>query len=116
MQFLVYEQDPVVLTDIYETLSDAFDVVIRKLSPAQEVSEMADAVREASVVFASISQRDFDTKWRDLLTAFPDLPVILIGTGSLSGFEPTERRVYLPRPFSSDGLVRAARTVLSGQR
>ena len=115
MQFLVYEQEPIVLADIYETLQDAFDVVIRKAPPFDAVEEVRAAIRDASVIFASVTQADYDAHWRDILSADPERPVVLISSSTLIGFEPTMRRICLPRPFTSEGLVNAARRVLSDQ-
>ncbi len=115
MTFLVYDKDPFVQADILETLAAAFpNCSVSLLSEIGLLGAVAKASAQPTVAVISASWADVKTQIADLGQRAHDLCLVLIGdeaAGDAEGILATS----VQRPFSSDSLLQAVRSVLSAR-
>ena len=116
MRFLVYEQDPLVRTDIIETLKDAFCGVIHMIEDLRDFARCIEQQVTPSVVILSVSGQDaLDSSSETLSFAErTGLVIICDDIPAENGNRPAAQ--FVPRPFNSTTLVSAVRNALSSQQ
>ena len=112
MPFFVYEQDPFVRADIFETLIGEFGSLVYLIPSLEEAPELAaEEAHKDAVLLISLSGEETVTEVAEVLKKLKGRRVIVI-----SGRDPEGEVAlfsYLRRPFSSDGLLNAVRNVIS---
>ena len=116
MLIAVYEQDPLVRSDISETLAGEFPQ-----SQVVEIGAMDEFVKTlagpaapvVAVISIDESFRDFSSisKGRDV----PATGFVFIADDDTDVTGLSLRHTFVSRPFSSSGLISAIRTALSAQ-
>jgi len=120
MSILIYEPDPLVCSDINETLSAGFPQCEIDVLDVFDITKLVDKISEIGVAVLSVTQEEIQQWMPELRNLRSWFPVVLIvddaprvgafDAGLDAGLN------YLPRPFSSTALLNVVSGVLSGQR
>lgn len=114
MSFLIFESDPLVRTDIYETLVDAFDdPKILVANTFEDVQAVLSDLRDPIVAILSIPVDALQASATSFADTWQHSTAILIGVDPpMSGPTP-EQIVYLPKPFSGEILISTIKNAYS---
>lgn len=115
MQFLVYEQDPLVRDDILETLKEAFSGVIHLIEDLRDFGCCNEQQNTPSVVILSVSGQDVLKERCDTFSLPSRAGVVIICDDLPAETETCVPAQFVPRPFNSRTLISAIRTALSSQ-
>ena len=116
MDFLVYERDPLVRTDIVETLKDAFVGVTHLLDDICELCVGSVDRATPSVLILSVPERDLLEKITDIMKAAAPAGIVIICDDPPAEAQRWSGLHFVPRPFHSGTLVSAVRNALSSQQ
>ena len=120
MSILIYEPDPLVRSDINETLSAAFPQCEIDELDVFDINKVVSKISEIAVAVLSVTQEEIEQWMPELRNLRAWFPVVLIVDdaplpGKL-GAGPDVGMDYLARPFSSASLLNTVSGVLSVQR
>lgn len=116
MSILIYEPDPVVCSDINETLSAAYPQCKIDVLDAFDISSVVDKISEIGVAVFSVTQEEIQQWLPELRNLRAWFPVVLIVDDTPHTVEAAAGLDYVARPFSSTTLLSTISDVLSGQR
>ncbi|MEX3316101.1 hypothetical protein [Sulfitobacter sp. PS-8MA] len=116
MSILIYEPDPLVCSDINETLSAAFPQCKIDVLEAFDIPRVVDKISEIGVAVLSVTQEEIHQWMPELRNLRAWFPVVLIVDDAPRTAEAAAGLDYLTRPFSSAALSQTVSAVLSGQR
>ena len=112
MRFLVYEPDPLVQADIYETLTAAFGTLVQGVADLADLPRLVGASDTKTIVVASVTSDEVYQTLNSVADILRQTPTVVVGTFTPPWFVPNEKQAFVARPFTSDGLVAAVRGVL----
>lgn len=114
MKFVIFEPDPLVQTDIFQSLSAEFpNHTIEMIDSIEEVlaAVMHGCSSAISIISAEWQKLSDLPQWPDVVTKHP---VVLIHNTPIQEEADLGRCVPLQRPFSSTGLISRVRAALTG--
>ncbi len=114
MSFLVFEPDPIVQSDIAETLAGAFqDHAVHLFdSVLGLLNGVADLAGQAVAIISNPTMDDID-RVISAISRLENVRVILLGDRNALPASPNQHFYDLPLPFSSSMLVSTVRNALS---
>jgi DNA-binding NtrC family response regulator len=116
MSILIYEPDPLVCSDINETLSAAFPQCKIDVLEAFDITKVVERISEIAVAVFSVTQEEFQ-QWRpEIRNLRAWFPVVLIVDDTPQPGEVDVDLDYLARPFSSTTLLKTVSDALSDLR
>lgn len=116
MNFLVYEQDALVRTDIVETLKDAFTGVTHLVDDVRELCAGSGSQATPSVFILSVTGRELLDKVASVMSLAGRGGVVIICDDPPAEAQEWGYAHFVPRPFNSGTLVSAVRNALSFQQ
>lgn len=115
ISFIVFEPDPFVCDDIRETLMCAF--LASKVSILQDLKQISDAIKaevgRTIYIFSTSQDADFATVKSQVRGISPQDVVLITQTVDGDAGSPLCGCVSVSKPFKSDMLIDAVRSVLS---
>ena len=114
MPFLIYEKDPFVRNDIYETLEAEFaDQTIVIVETFDGLQDMAMTLAAPTVAVLAVSGEAVERALAQLEQVLTSIKCVIIGDDPVDHALREEKIVFLQRPFSSGTLVESVRSALS---
>ncbi|MFG6517950.1 hypothetical protein ACGYLX_10865 [Sulfitobacter sp. 1A13496] len=116
MSILIYEPDPLVCSDINETLSAAFPQSQISVLETFDLSALVDNINGIKFAVLSLRREQLQQHLSELLNLQEWFPVICIMNDTPRLAEVGERLRFITRPFSSSNLLSAVTGALSDPR
>lgn len=116
MNFLVYETDALVRTDIVETLKDAFTGVTHLIDDVRDFCGGSASQATPSVFILSVTGRELLDKVSGVMSLAGRGGVVIICDDPPAEARDWEYAQFVPRPFNSGTLVSAVKNALSFQQ
>lgn len=116
MDFLVYEQDALVRTDIVETLKDAFAGVTHLIDDVRDLCSGNASQESPSVFILSVTGREVLEKVSGIMALAARGGVVIICDDPPVEAQSWGYAQFVPRPFNSGALVSAVKNALSFQQ
>ena len=116
MSILIYEPDPLVCSDINETLSTAFPQSEIGVLETFDIGRLVENISETQFDVLSLRQEQLHQYLPELRNLQEWFPIICILNDLPRLPEATDHPRFILRPFSSGTLVNAVNAALSDQR
>ena len=116
MSILIYEPDPLVCSDINETLSAAFPQSQIEVLESFDLSALVDNVNDTEFAVLSLRREQLHQHLSELSNLQEWFPIICIMNDTPRLAKVGERLKFITRPFSSSNLLAAVNGALSDPR
>ncbi len=116
MSILIYEPDPLVCSDINETLSNAFPQSQIDVLEAFDVSKLVENISDTRLAVLSLRQEQFHQYLPELRNLQVWFPVICIMSDKPRLTDTEKGLKFITRPFSSSTLLNAVNAALSDRQ
>lgn len=109
-EFIVVEDDPLVLMDIRDMLMREFNALPLSLETVKDLAELLSVVGRPAVIIASCNLETFvDAVW-GAVAAGPPFSAVLISDPPREPVDLAINVAFVPAPFSSDLLLDSVRS------
>ena len=116
MSILIYEPDPLVCSDINETLSAAFPQLRIDVLESFDLSALVDNITAIKFAVLSLRRAQLYQHLPELSNLQEWFPIICIMNDTPRLAKVGERLKFIARPFSSSNLLAAVNAALSDPR
>ncbi len=113
MNFLVYEQEPLVRDDIVETIKTAFSGVVHFINQLDELKDNVHLQNHQTIIILSVSGRDIHRSKQDVISYAGDAHLVVICDDPPVDSTSCGSAHFVQRPFTSQTLLVAIKTALS---
>ena len=115
MNFLIYEPDPLVLSDIEEALRSAFaDANVVTTDCSEELGELAARLSGPSVGVISVTAENAARLLTPVMEANSSLRAVLISSSAQHTLNLSRNYFFVQRPFSTTLLLQAISSACFG--